>query len=571
VVQLAGSAVPAASPDADGWFHAPLPDGEVDYALRLDGGEPLPDPRSPWQPHGVHGPSRTFDTATYRWGDDGFSPVPLSRAVIHELHVGTFTPEGTFAAVAGRLDHLAGLGVTHVELMPVAAFDGRWGWGYDGVDLYAPHPAYGTPADLQALVDACHRRGLAVLLDVVYNHLGPSGNYLSRFGPYFTDRYRTPWGDAVNVDGPDSDEVRRFIVDNATRWLRDFRFDGLRLDAVHAIVDTSAVHLLEQLRSAVDDVARSVGRPKLLIAEHEGNDPRVVGPAAAGGYGLDAVWDDDVHHALHTALTGERTSYYEDYDGFADLARCLAEGWAYPGRWSAHRRRTVGRPLGAGTGGDQLVACLQNHDQVGNRAQGDRIAAVASVARQKVGAALLLTGPFVPLLFQGEEWAASSPFPYIADHGGELAEAVRRGRLAEFETFGWDAADVADPIAEATFAAARLRWDERDVGEHAEVLAWYRALLALRASRPELRDATLRPGTAVWDAGTGLLTVRRGRVTVLAAVGAEVSAPMPPPGARLLLASDERVEVDGDAVHLVPDSVALVEPGPVESGPVGAH
>jgi maltooligosyltrehalose trehalohydrolase len=551
------ASVPMAT-DGDGWFHAEVPVGEIDYGFRLDGGEPLPDPRSPWQPHGVHGLSRTFDPGGHRWGDQGFVPVALDRAVIYELHVGTFTAEGTFTAATERLHELALLGVTHVELMPVAAFAGRHGWGYDGVDLYAPHPAYGTPADLQALVDACHQRDLAVLLDVVYNHLGPEGNYLSRFGPYFTDRYRTPWGEAVNLDGPGSDEVRRFIVDNATRWLRDFHVDGLRLDAMHAVVDTSAVHILEQLRRAVDDVAGEVGHSKVLIAEHEGNDPRLVRPVDAGGYGLDAVWDDDVHHALHTALTGERTSYYEDYEGFDDLVRCLHHGYAYAGRYSAHRRRTIGRPAGDALRGDALVACLQNHDQVGNRAGGERIAMVASPARQKVGAALMFTGPFVPLLFQGEEWAASTPFPYFADHAGELAEAVRRGRLAEFEAFGWHPDEIADPEDETTFASAQLRWDEREGDGHREMLEWYQALIALRAERPELRQPSFADLAAVWDPDAGVLVVRRGDLAVVAATAVADVTLAPGAPLELLLASDGRIGVAGDTVHLEPDTAAVV-------------
>jgi maltooligosyltrehalose trehalohydrolase len=553
-----GTTTVAMTAGEGGWFQAEVPAGEIDYAFRLDGGEPLPDPRSPWQPHGVHGPSRRFDPGAFAWTDAGFSSVPLDRAVVYELHVGTFSPEGTFAGVVPLLPHLVGLGVTHVELMPVNAFAGRWGWGYDGVGLYATHPAYGTPADLQALVDACHRHGLAVLLDVVYNHLGPEGNYLDRFGPYFTDRYRTPWGEAVNVDGPDSDEVRAFIIDNATRWLRDFHIDGLRLDAVHAIVDTSAVHLLEALRAATDDVAAATGRPKLLIAEHEGNDPRLVRPRPTGGYGLDAVWDDDVHHALHTALTGEHTSYYEDYEGAADVVRGWRDGWAFAGRWSPHRRRTVGRPDDPPRAGDHLVACLQNHDQIGNRARGERIAMLTSVAHQKVGAALLLTGPFVPLLFQGEEWAASSPFPFFADHEGDLAEAVRRGRLAEFAAFGWDPADVTDPEDPASMEAARLRWDERTTGDHAEVLTWYRTLLSLRAQRPELRDPAL-PVPVDWSPATGILTVDRGPVRVVACLAPDpVTVALDGPS-RLVLASDEQVRLGEAAVYLVPHSVALTE------------
>jgi maltooligosyltrehalose trehalohydrolase len=554
--------------DDTGWYRVDVPDdlvteeGHVDYAFRLGTDDtPLPDPRSPWQPAGVHGPSRTFDPTTFAWTDASFIPADRDRTVIYELHVGTFTPEGTFTAAIGHLAEVAELGVTHVELMPVAAFAGHHGWGYDGVDLYAPHPAYGTPADLQALVDACHARGLAVLLDVVYNHLGPEGNYLSRFGPYFTDRYRTPWGDAVNLDGPGSDEVRRFFVDNATRWLRDFHIDGLRLDAMHAAVDTSAVPILEQLRHAVDEVATETGRRRLLIAEYEGNDPRVVWPLARGGYGLDAHWNDDVHHALHTGLTGETTSYYEDYAGFADLTACLHHGYAYAGRYSRHRQRTVGR-FPEGVDGHALVACLQNHDQVGNRARGDRIGALAGPAAQKVGAALLLTAPFTPLLFMGEEWAASTPFPYFADHEGDLAEAVRRGRLAEFQAFGWDPAEVADPEDEATFAAARLRREEQGEPPHAEMRDWYRALLALRNGHPELRDPRFSEVAAAWDPDAGILVVRRGDLTVVAGPGAEpVDVPLKPGvDLRLLLASDPAVTVAGDTVHLVPMSVAVVAP-----------
>jgi maltooligosyltrehalose trehalohydrolase len=544
-----------------GWFEIEVPAGEIDYAFRLDGGEPLPDPRSPWQPDGVHGPSRTFDASAFNWTDAGFGPVPLERAVIYELHVGTFSPEGTFAGVVPLLPHLVELGVTHVELLPVNAFAGRWGWGYDGVDLYAPHPAYGTPADLQAVVDACHGHGLAVLLDVVYNHLGPEGNYLSRFGPYFTDRYRTPWGDAINVDGPDSDEVRRFIVDNAARWLVDFRIDGLRLDATHAIIDTSAVHLLEELGEMVLNVSGATRRVKVLTAECEGNDPRLVRHQPEG-YSLSAVWNDDLHHALHTALTGERASYYEDYEGVADLLRCWCDGFAFTGRWSPYRRRTIGRrpdglrPLR----GDQLVACLQNHDQVGNRANGERIAALTSLAHQQVAAALLLTGPFVPLLFQGEEWAASTPFPYFADHEGELAEAVRRGRLAEFAAFGWDPAAVTDPEAEATFTAAKLRWDERTRAPHAEMLAWYRSLLALRAARPDLRDPALPTAEPSWDPGTGVLVLRRGGSIVLACLADEpVDVPLGPGSVRIVAASNPGVHRNGSVMHLGPWSVAIVD------------
>jgi maltooligosyltrehalose trehalohydrolase len=530
-----------------------------DYSYRLDGGPDRPDPVSRWRPQGVHGPTRVVDPAAFQWTDAGWRGFETADLAIYELHVGTCTPSGTFDGVIERLPVLRELGITAIEIMPVAEFPGGRNWGYDGVSPYAVQSTYGGPNGLKRLVDAAHRAGLAVLLDVVYNHLGPEGNYLGEFGPYFSDRHRTAWGQGFNLDGPDSDEVRSFFVDNATRWLRDFHVDGLRLDAVHAAIDTSPVHLLETLRWAADEVGRQAGRPKVLIAEFEGNDPRVVRPIAAGGYGLDAHWNDDVHHALHTALTGERTSYYEDYDGFGDLVACLQGGYAYAGRYSVHRRRTVGRTP-EGIDGSALVACLQNHDQIGNRARGDRFAAAASPARQKIGAALLLTSPFVPLLFMGEEWAASSPFPYFADHEGDLAEAVRRGRLAEFAAFGWDPADVTDPEDDATFAAATLRWDERESDGHGEMLDWYRSLLRLRADHAALRDPTFARVAAVWDAERGVVVVRRTALTVLACVAADGADVTVRPGEalELLLASDGGVKADGDTVHLLPDSVAVV-------------
>jgi maltooligosyltrehalose trehalohydrolase len=420
-----------------GWWHAHVPSGApgLDYAFSLDGGEPLPDPRSPWQPRGVHAPSRLVDHQRFSWTDQRWQAPPLGSAVIYELHVGTFSPEGTFDGVIGRLEHLAGLGVTHVELMPVAEFPGVRGWGYDGVDLWAPHHAYGGPDGLKRLVDACHARGLAVLLDVVYNHLGPSGNYLGRFGPYFTSRFRTPWGDAMNFDGAGSDEVRRFVCDNARMWLRDYHVDGLRLDAVHAIADGSAVHILEQLAQEVEKLAASLGRHLVLIAESNLNDPRIVQPPSAGGYGIDAQWNDDFHHALHTVLTGERHGYYADFGRLADLATAFRRGFVYAGEYSVFRDRRHGRPA-IGVSGNRFVVSAQNHDQVGNRALGERASLLMSEGRLHIAAALLLTSPFVPMLFQGEEWGASTPFLYFTDHAEpELVEAVRKGRCQEFAAF----------------------------------------------------------------------------------------------------------------------------------------
>ncbi len=478
-----------------GWFEAPAGWEAADYRYRLDGDDLLvPDPRSRWQPAGVHGPTRPFDPAAFAWTDVAFTPTRLPDAVIYEVHVGTFSRAGTFLGAIDHLDHLVDLGVTHVELMPVNAYAGRWGWGYDGVDLFAVHPAYGDPADLQHLVDACHARDLAVLLDVVYNHLGPEGNYLELFGPYFTDRYHTPWGPGVNLDGPDSDEVRAFFIDNACAWLRDFHVDGLRLDAMHAVVDSSARHWLEELTETVAALDQTTGRTSTLIAEHDGNDPRLVGRRADHGFGLDAVWNDDVHHALHSAITGERDGYYADYDGLDDVERAWRRGWVYDGRYAVTRRRRHGRPF-TGRDGDALVVGLQNHDQIGNRARGERIDALSSVARQGVGAALVLLSPFVPLLFQGEDWAATSPFPYFSDHDDpELAEAIRAGRRAEFTAFGWAPEDVLDPEDEATYRRAHVSWSDLADGAdpvHRELLEWYRLLVTLRRNHPELRAAPL--------------------------------------------------------------------------------
>jgi maltooligosyltrehalose trehalohydrolase len=549
-------------PDAGGWWSRetgrgspPLPPG-TDYRFALDGGEPLPDPRSPFQPAGVRGPSRTVDHAAFRWTDAGWRPPPLATGVVYELHVGTFTPAGTFDGVIERLDDLEALGVTHVELMPVAEFSGDRGWGYDGVDLYAPHHAYGGPDGLKRLADAAHARGLAVLLDVVYNHLGPEGNVLARYGPYFTQRYRTPWGAAVNFDDRGSPEVRRFVVDNACTWLRDYHLDGLRLDATHAIFDQSAIHILEELRAAVARLERSVGRRLVVIAESDRNDPRLVRAPRRGGYGLDAAWADDVHHALHATLTGERSGYYADYHDPGTLPRVLRTPYLTTGGRSGYRDRLHGRSPGR-LPGSRFVAALQNHDQVGNRALGERLAALLPTDRLLVGAALLLAAPYVPLLFAGEEWAASTPFLYFADHADPaLGDAVRRGRRAEFAAFGWDPGRIPDPQDERTFAASRLRWEERSVAPHARVLGWYRDVLALRARTPALHDGR-RDRVAVTSHREGGLVLRRPPITIAANLGAGgIRLPL---SGRLLLASHPSVTLRGNRISLPPNAVAFVE------------
>ncbi len=544
--------------DEQGWWTAAveLAPG-TDYGFVLDGDGPLPDPRSAWQPEGVAGLSRVVDHDAFDWSDGGFRPTPLADAVIYELHVGTFTSGGTFDSAIERLDELADLGITHLELMPVAEFSGDRGWGYDGVDLFAPHHAYGGPDGLRRLVDAAHARGLAVLLDVVYNHLGPEGNYLPRFGPYFTSRYETPWGDAVNFDDAGSHEVRRFVIDNALTWMRDYHVDGLRLDAVHAIFDQSAVHILEELAVATAELSAEVGRRLVLVAESDLNDPRLVKPISDGGYGLDAVWADDVHHALHVALTGEEAGYYADFADSDALARAIVDPFVYAGHYSAVRDRLHGRPA-EDLPGDRFVAALQNHDQVGNRAIGERMVHLASAGRIRIGAALLLTMPYVPLLFAGAEWGASSPFQYFTAHSSpQLARAVRKGRREEFEAFVADAEVVPDPQDPATFARSTLDWDERGRDPHAGILAWYRELLALRHRVPALRDTDRSAVDVRHEPGAGSLTVTRGPITVAANIGGEaVEVDLT---GEIRLAWPEPITLDGRRATLPPDGVIVTE------------
>jgi maltooligosyltrehalose trehalohydrolase len=532
-----------------------------DYAISLDGGPDRPDPRSPSQPAGVNGPSRVVDHAAFGWSDAGWRGVDLGDHVLYELHVGTFSAEGSFDGAIAHLDHLVDLGVGAVELMPVAQFPGRWGWGYDGVDLWAPHAAYGGPDGLKRLVDACHVRGLGVVLDVVYNHVGPAGNHLGEFGPYFGDRYRTNWGAAVNFDGRGSDEVRAFIVDNACMWLWDYHLDGLRLDAVHAIVDESALHVLEQLAAAVDVLAEDLGRPLWVVAESDLNATRFVRDRADGGFGLAASWADEWHHALHAVLTGERNGWYEDFGSLALLAKALRQAWVYDGRYSPHRDRVHGR-LPLGLHGSQFVVSAQNHDQVGNRAAGDRLGRLVGPGRLKAAAALLLTGPFVPLLFQGEEWGASTPFAYFTDHDDPaLARAVSEGRRREFAAFGWRPEDVPDPQDPATFAASVLRWDEVDAPVHADLLAWYRELIALRRSRPGLGVGTLDDTDVSFDEDAGWLVARRVAAGVAVAVNLGPDPQeVPVEGAGdVLLSSSPAATRTAAGVALPPDGVAVVE------------
>ena len=458
------------------------------YRFSVDGGPPWPDPRSRRQPDGVHGSSERIDVDELRRNAmPEFLAKPLRNAVLYELHVGTFTPEGTYAAAAQKLQHLVDLGVTHVELMPLATFPGNRGWGYDGVDLYAPHPAYGTPLDLARFVAQCHESGLAVLLDVVYNHLGPDGNYLAGFGPYFTDQVRTPWGAAINFDGPHSDGVRDFVIDNALMWLEDYGFDGLRLDAVQAIYNFVAVHLLEDLAAAVRGLEARSNRRLTLIAESDLNDPFLVLPSSRGGIALDAHWADDFHHALHRSFTGDASGYYSDFNGLEDLAAAMRGGYVYQGQYSQYRQRRHGRPP-YGVAPEQLVVCAQNHDQIGNRAQGERLSMLLEPSQLKAIAALTLLSPFVPMLFQGEEWGASTPFIYFTDHqDAELGRSVTAGRAVEFKAFGW-VGEVPNPQAFESFARCKLVWSELGDSIHAELFQWHRDLIRLR------REMHVAPG-----------------------------------------------------------------------------
>lgn len=559
-VQAAGKRYPMVCRE-NGWWNKEVPSAGPgdDYGFVLDGEGPFPDPRSPWQPQGVHGLSRLVDQENYAWTDKQFQPPPLSSALIYELHVGTFTPRGTFLSAIEKLDHLVSLGVTHVELMPVVEFDGDRGWGYDGVDLYAPHHVYGAPNDLKRLVDACHARGLAVLLDVVYNHLGPSGNYLAKYGPYFTKKFATFWGEGINFDGPDSGEVRRFFCDNALMWLRDYHFDGLRLDAVHGILDTSATHILEQLKVEVEALSGSLGRRLTLIPESDLNDPRLIWPRARGGYQLDAQWSDDFHHSLHTVLTGEQTGYYSDFGKLEHLAKAFSHAFVYDGTYSAHRRRVHGRPAD-GVNGHQFLAYLQNHDQVGNRALGDRSGQLMSLGRLKIGAALVLTSPFTPMLFQGEEWGASTPFFFFTDYREpKLANAVREGRCREFVAFGWKPEDTADPQARETFQKSVLDWTALSRAPHADILDWHKRLIRLRRSEPSLADGEMKTVKTRFDEEKRWLAIERGPISILCNLSGERQAvPIPAASSQILLASETGIQLSGGKLELPPDSVAII-------------
>jgi len=530
------------------------------YLYRLDGAKERPDPASRRQPQGVHGPSMVTDPGAFRWRDREWRGVPLSSYILYELHVGTYTPEGTFDAVVPRLDSLVALGITAVELMPVAQFPGQRNWGYDGVYPFAVQESYGGPEGLKRLVDACHLRGLAVVLDVVYNHLGPEGNYLSDFGPYFSDRYRTPWGSAVNFDGPCSDDVRRYFHENALYWLREFHVDALRLDAIHGIMDFSASPFLSELAGAVRDLRKEGNRRTYLIPESDLNDARIVTPRDEGGYGLDAQWSDDFHHALHALLTGERDGYYGDFGGIEPMARAFSDGFVYSGQYSVYRRRRHGnrsRHLPAG----KFVVFAQNHDQVGNRMRGERLARLVGFESQKLAAGVVLLSPFLPLLFMGEEYGEVAPFLYFVHHGDEaLVEAVRKGRKAEFAAFGWED-EIPDPQDEGTFLRSRPNPALRKSGNHALLLGLHRELIRIRKEDPVL-SRTDREGMKVtpFERENALVVLRRNGPAQTAAVfhfgDVQATLPLSLPGGpweKVLDSSDARWGGPGGAAPEMPD------------------
>ncbi len=537
------------------------------YQFRLDGQRYRPDPVSRWQPEGVHGPSVVVDPAAFAWTDAGFRGHALADLVFYELHVGTFTTAGTFEAAIARLDALADLGVTAVELMPVAEFPGSRNWGYDGVHLYAPQSTYGGPRGLRRLVDACHARGLSVILDVVYNHLGPEGNYLGEFGPYFTDRYKTPWGQAINFDGPDAAGVRRHFVENARMWVREYHVDGLRLDAIHAIFDTSPVHILTEVAEAARKEGAALGRPVHVIAESHDNDRRLVLPPAQDGIGLDAVWSDDFHHSVHVRLTGERAGYYVDFADPGLLPRALAEGFAFQGQPSEYFGAPRGTPS-ADLPGERFVVFIQNHDQVGNRAQGDRLGALVPLEALKLAAGLMFVAPALPLMFMGEEYGETSPFQYFTSFlDRDLAEAVRRGRTLEFARFAWQG-QVPDPGDPATFVRSRVNPSLAGAPRHRELHQYYRRWLALRREHPALGARGKARTRAALDPEGAVLTVTR---EAESGPGVRLVANLTPaprawreeiPEAAILLDSaDARFAGPGRVPRLAPYQLLLYEVG----------
>jgi maltooligosyltrehalose trehalohydrolase len=549
-VNLCGSRLVPLRPGEHGYFEAAVEGVEpgTRYLYRLDGGEERPDPASRCQPEGVHGRSMVVDRR-YGWRDEGWRGIPLEKYIFYELHVGTFTPEGTFEAVIPHLGRLVDLGVTAVELMPVAQFPGERNWGYDGVFPYAVQSSYGGPEGLKRLVDECHLHGLAVVLDVVYNHLGPEGNYLGEFGPYFTARYKTPWGLALNFDGPESDAVRRYFIENALQWIADFHVDGLRLDAVHAIADNSERPFLQELGAEAAALAESLGRQVHIFPESDLNTLTFLRSRQEGGCGFDAQWTDDFHHCLHTLLTGERSGYYRDFGAIEQMAKAMAGGFVYTGQYSPYRRRRHGVSAES-LHGSRHVVCIQNHDQTGNRMLGERIASLVDFESRKLAAGAVILSPFLPLLFMGEEYGETAPFLYFVSHSDtDLIEAVRKGRSEEFAAFGWQE-EPPDPQSEETFERSKLKRN----GD-AALQAFYQELIRLRKAVPALAD--LRKENVDVQVDGEVIVVRRGEGAVLAFNFGQEERALDLPGKKVLDSADERWGGPGGGEKLAPRSVAV--------------
>ena len=552
---LDGSRHPMVSA-GDGWWAAADGLTGQDYGYLLDDDEtPLPDPRSRRQPQSVHGLSRTFDASQFRWSDGGWTGRQLAGGLIYELHLGTFTPAGTLDSAIEKLDHLVSLGVDFVELLPVNGFNGVHNWGYDGVLWYTVAEVYGGPDAYQRFVDACHGRGIAVIQDVVYNHLGPSGNYLPRYGPYLHDASANTWGSSVNLDAP---QVRSFVIENALMWLRDYHVDGLRLDAVHALVDDSPKHILQQLSEETDALAAYLARPLTLIAESDLNDPKLITPREGGGYGLNGQWSDDFHHAVHVALTGETTGYYADFAHLESLAKVMTRGFYHDGTYSSFRGRDHGHPIDRENMPSwRLVVANQNHDQIGNRAIGDRLAATLDFGQLAIAAALTMAGPFTPMLFMGEEWGASTPWQFFTSHPEpELGKATAEGRIREFARMGWDPAVVPDPQALSTFENSKLFWPESTDADHARLLEFYRQLARLRSSRPDLTDPRLTRVGCEFDDEEKWFVLHRGDTTIVVNF-AEHPVKLPY-GGSVLLASHDTVVATEAKVSLPAHSVSIL-------------
>ncbi|CAA0092173.1 Malto-oligosyltrehalose trehalohydrolase [Mycolicibacterium vanbaalenii] len=556
-LDVGGALYPMTRTD-DGWWHAVVdaaPDARYGFVVD-DDPKVLPDPRSPRQPDGVHERSQLWRPTPEAWSDGGWKGRSIEGAVIYELHVGTFTTDGTFDSAIEKLEHLVDLGVDFVELMPVNAFGGTHGWGYDGVLWYAVHEPYGGPDALIRLIDACHARGLGLLIDAVFNHLGPSGNYLPKFGPYLSTG-SNPWGESINIADADADPVRRYILDCALRWMRDFHADGLRLDAVHALVDTTAIHILEELSAETDALAAEVGRPLSLIAESDMNDPRLITPRGQGGLGMTAQWDDDIHHAIHAAVSGERQGYYGDFGTLEALAQTLRHGYFHAGTYSSFRHRRHGRPLDTSViPATRLLAYTLTHDQVGNRAIGDRPSANLTPGQLAIKAALALGSPYTAMLFMGEEWASSSPFQFFSSHPEpELARATAEGRKREFAEHGWDADEIPDPQDPATFLRSKLDWDEVGTGDHARLLAFYRNLIALRRDESDLADPWLDHLGVDYDEDRRWFVMHRGALSIVCNLGEQpVDVPV---GGDVVLAWGEPA-IAADSTGLPGHSVAVV-------------